>query len=70
MLRQEKEIIITIRQLARDSGKLVNVEISAQEAVYIVLQLPLRKASQQIVFINTSLPDEKVELKLKPRSEN
>ena len=47
MLRQEKEIIITIRQLARDSGKLVNVEISAQEAVYIVLQLPLRKASQQ-----------------------
>ncbi|KAK2548310.1 hypothetical protein P5673_031544 [Acropora cervicornis] len=47
-------------QLARDSGKLVNVEISAQEAVYIVLQLPLRKASQQIVFINTSLPDEKL----------
>lgn len=67
MLRQEKEIIITIRQLARDSGKLVNVEISAQEAVYIVLQLPLRKASQQIVFINTSLPDEKVELKIETK---
>jgi len=67
VLRQEKEIIITIRQLARDSGKLVNVEISAQEAVYIVLQLPLRKASQQIVFINTSLPDEKVELKIETK---
>lgn len=50
----------------RDIGsKYVNVEISAQEAVYIVLQLPMRKASRQIIFINTSPPDERVEL-LKP----
>ena len=50
----------TIKQQVRDIGsKFVNnVEISAQEAVYIVLQLPMRKASRQIVFINTSPPEE------------
>ena len=42
-----------------------NVEISAQEAVYIVLQLPMRKASRQVILINTSPPEERVEL-LKP----
>ena len=37
----------TIKQQVRDIGSkfLNNVEISAQEAVYIVLQLPMRKAS-------------------------
>ena len=42
-----------------------NVEISAQEAVYVVLQLPMRKASRPVIFINTSPPEERVEL-LKP----
>ena len=37
-----------------------NVEISAQEAVYIVLQLPMRKASRQVILINTSPPEERV----------
>lgn len=57
----------SIKQQVRDIGsKFVNnVEISAQEAVYIVLQLPMKKASRQIIFINTSLPEERVEL-LKP----
>ena len=57
----------TIKQQVRDIGSkfLNNVEISAQEAVYIVLQLPMRKASWQIIFINTSPPDERVQL-LKP----
>lgn len=60
----------SIRQQVRDIGsKFVNnVEISAQEAVYIILQLPMTKASRQIVFINTSPPDERVEL-LKPMNE-
>ena len=49
-----------------ESKFLNNVEISAQEAVYIVLQLPMRKSSRQIIFINTSPPDERVQL-LKPR---
>ena len=32
---------------------------------YITLQLPMREASRQMIFINTSPPDERVEL-LKP----
>ena len=57
----------TIKQQVRDIGSkfLNNVEISAQEAVSIVLQLPMRKSSRQIIFINTSPPNERVEL-LKP----
>lgn len=51
----------------RDIGRKFsnNVEISAQEAAYLVLQLPIRKASRQAIFINTSPPEERVEL-LKP----
>ena len=54
----------TIKQQVRDIGSkfLHNVEVSAQEAVYIVLQLPMCKASQQVVFINTSPPCERVNL--------
>ena len=56
-----------IKQQLRDIGSkfLNNVEISAQEAVYITLQLPMRKASRQVMFITTSPPDERAEL-LKP----
>ena len=56
-----------IKQQVRDIGSkfLNNVEISVQEEVYIILQLPMRKASRKIIFINTSPPDERVEL-LKP----
>ena len=54
----------TIKQQVRDIGNkfLNNVEISAQEAVYIVLQLALRKSSRQVVFINTSPPENRVHL--------
>ena len=47
-----------IKQQVRDIGNkfLNNVEISAQEAAYIVVQLPMRKSSRQVVFINTSPP--------------
>jgi len=41
---------------------LNNVEVSAQEAVYLLLQLPLKRSSRQVVFINTSPPDERVYL--------
>lgn len=53
-----------IKQQVRDIGSkfLNNVEINAQEAVYIVLQLPMRKASRKIIFISTSPPNERVEL--------
>ena len=41
-------------------NKFLNaVEISAQEAVYLVLQMPLRRSSQEFQFINTSDPDER-----------
>ena len=60
----------SIKQQVRDIGNkfLNNVEISAQEAVYIALQLPMRKSSRQVVFINTSPPEERVQL-LKPLQE-
>ena len=56
-----------IKQQVRDIGNkfLNSVEISAQEAVYIVLQLPMKKCSRQVIFINTSPPNERVQL-LKP----
>ena len=58
MLKQGKEII------PLDSKS----EILVADLLIIVLQLPMRKASPQIVFINTSPPDERVEL-LKPMTE-
>ena len=56
-----------IKQQVRDIGNkfLNSVEISAQEAVYIVLQLPMKKSSRQVIFINTAPPNERVQL-LKP----
>ena len=60
----------TIKQQVRNIGSkfINNVEISAQEAVYIVLQLPMRKASREIVFVHTTPPEERVQL-LKPLDE-
>ena len=54
------------QQLRMVSNKFLNsVELSAQEAVYICLQLPMKKSSRQVVFINTNLPEDRVFL-LKP----
>ena len=52
----------SIKQQVRDIRNkfLNNVGISAQEAVYILLQLPMRKSSRQVVFINTSAPEDRV----------
>ena len=60
----------SIKQQVRDIGNkfLNSVEISAQEAVYIILQLPMRKSSRNVVFVNTSPSCDRVEL-LKPLSE-
>ena len=41
--------------------------MSAQEAVYLDLQIPLTKCTRDIVFINTSTPEERVFI-LKPKS--
>jgi len=45
------------------SNKFVNnVEVSAQEAVYQLLQMPLKRSSRQVIFLNTSPPEERVYL--------
>jgi len=55
---------LTIKQQVRDIGNkfLNSVEISAQEAVYIALQLPMRRSSREVIFIPSSPPDERVML--------
>ena len=60
----------SVKQQVRDIGNkfLNSVEISAQEAVYIVLQLPMRKSSRQVIFVNTAPPEDRVKL-LKPMTE-
>ena len=67
---EAKEGNANIKQQVCDIGNkfLNSVEISAQETVYVVLQLPMRKSSRNVVFINTSPPAERVEL-FKPLSE-
>ena len=52
-----KDIVSKVRHIG---NKFLNaVEISAQEAVYLVLQTPLRRSSREFQFINTSDPDER-----------
>ena len=52
-----KDIVHRIRHIG---NKFLNaVEISAQEAVYLVLQMPLRRSSREFQFINTSNPQER-----------
>ncbi|XP_033759145.1 uncharacterized protein LOC117341405 [Pecten maximus] len=49
------------RQVRHIGNKFLNfVEVSAQEASYLILQMPLTQASRDVVFINTSPPDERV----------
>lgn len=49
-----------IRQVRAIGNKFVNaVEVSAQEAVYLLLQLPITHSSRQVQFINTSPESER-----------
>jgi len=51
------DIINKVRHIG---NKFLNaVEISTQEAVYLVLQMPLRGSSREFQFINTSNPEER-----------
>ena len=52
-----KNIVNRVRHIGNKF--LDAVEISAQEAVYLVLQMPLRRSSRKFQFINTSDPDER-----------
>ena len=48
------------KQVRHMGNKFLNgVEISAQEAAYLTLQLPLTKCTRDCIFINTSPPEER-----------
>ena len=52
-----KDITNRVRHIG---NKFLNaVEISAQEAVYLVLQMPIRRSSRDFQFISTSPPDKR-----------
>ncbi|KAJ8048747.1 ATP-dependent DNA helicase PIF1 [Holothuria leucospilota] len=59
----------SIQESVRHIGNkfLNHIEMSAQEAVYYILQIPLRKATRSFIFINTSPPSDRSFL-LKPLS--
>ena len=51
------------RQVRHIGNKFLNsVEVSAQEAPYLVLQMLLTKGSRDVLFLSTSPPDERVKL--------
>ena len=60
----------TLQEQVRHIGnRFVNaVEVSAQEACYLILQLPITKGSREVVFIPTSPPSERVFV-LKPKEQ-
>ena len=52
-----KDIAKKVRHIG---NKFLNaVEVSAQEAAYLVLQMPMRRSTRDFQFINTSHPDER-----------
>lgn len=61
---EAKENESDIRHQVRKVGNvfLSHIEVGAQEAAYILLQMPLRKASREFVFINTNVESERVVL--------
>ena len=60
--KEAKEGSTDIRKQVKSIGhKFLNhVEVSAQEAVYFILQLPLKNSSREVVFVNTSPESERV----------
>ena len=64
-MKPEKDIQVSSNKSEIKGNKfLTHVEMSAQEAVYIVSHsiLPMRKSSRQLVFVNTSPPEDRVKL--------
>ena len=79
MLKSERSMRELLRKIADEcrgddikdklrkigSAFLNNLEVSAQEAVYRLLSLPLKKSSRKVVFVNTSKKEKCVSM-LKP----
>ena len=59
----------TIKTQMRKLGTryLNNREVSAQESVYRMLSLPLKKSTRQVIFVNSGPPEDRVKI-LKPKS--
>jgi len=57
-----------IRQQVRRIGNqfLTHVEVGAQEAAYLVLQMPLRRTSRKVLFVNTTPLEDRVVM-IKPK---
>ena len=68
--KEAKQGNMDIKKSVRHIGNkfLNSVEICAQEAVYLVLQLPMSKCSRDVLFVNTS-PQESRTFLLKSKSE-
>lgn len=62
--RGKSDLLCQASQEASDK----NVEISAQEAAYICLQLPMKHSSRKVIFVKTSPPEERITL-LKPQNQ-
>lgn len=62
--QESKEYKLSLKQQMRHFGNqfLTHVEVSAQEAVYFVLQLPLRRSSRGFLFLNTNPATERLSL--------
>lgn len=60
--KEAREGNLDLKRQVRHIGNhfLNSVEVGAQEAAYLVLQMPLTKASRDVVFINTSPSDDRV----------
>ncbi|XP_062569080.1 uncharacterized protein LOC134231172 [Saccostrea cucullata] len=60
--KEAREGNLDIKRQVRHIGNhfLNSVEVGAQEAAYLVLQMPMTKASRDVVFINTSPSDDRV----------
>ena len=58
-----------IKEQVRQIGNVFSnsVEVGAQEAVYLVLQMPLTRSTRDVVYINTSVPEKRIQL-LKQKS--
>ena len=65
--KESKEKGSNIKEQMKHIGNkfLNSVEISAQEAAYLALQMPLKRSSRKCVFVNTSPPEDRIQL-LKP----
>ena len=59
---------LNLKKQVRHIGNVFSncVEVSAQEAFYLDLQIPLKKCTRDIVFANTFVPEERIFL-LKPK---